>query len=149
MILQTNIKSNLNRISICRILLSLLLPILLGIIAYSFLTGMYQEPLYWLSMLFSFHKFLLLMFLPLLVYTLIMEYLGFKLIRNPKTSKVELKNVIIFLIGGTLIGLGYSLIANEKSSLSIHVILAFVCLMVTSIKLRFHIKERKIYSQNF
>ncbi len=135
-------KNNFTGIRIARILLSILLPTLSGIVIYSIITNIYKEPLFWLAVLFSIHSIILLMFLPSLVFTIIMEWLGIKLLQRPE-QKPGVKNIIIYLACGTMFGIFYSMIAEMTARVWIIFIPAITCFIVSLVKMAFHIKERK------
>jgi len=135
-------KNNFTGIKIARILLSILLPTLSGIVIYSIITNIYKESLFWLTVLFSIHSIFLLMLLPSLVFTIILEWLGIKLLQRPG-QKLGVKNKIIYLACGTLFGIFYSMVAELTAPFWILFISALTCFVVSFVKMAFHIKERK------
>jgi len=135
-------KNKHTRIKIVRILLSLLLPTLSGIVIYSIVTNIYKESLFWLAVLFSIHSIFLLMFLPSLVFTIIMEWLGIRLLQR-QGQKIRVSNIMIYLACGTLFGIFYSIIAELNAPAWILFISAFTCFMVSFVKMALHIRERK------
>lgn len=136
-------KSKLRRIRLTRIIFSLCLPPILGTIIYSFFSGFYQESLFWITFIISIPGIFLLMLIPSSIYTVLMEYLGRKLIQKPlKINTFSLK-VFMFLIIGTGLGNLYILLSDPGSSLIWHIIVTLMGLTVTGVKMRLHFKERK------
>lgn len=135
-------KNNFTGIRIARILLSILLPTPSGIVIYSIITNIYKESLFWLAVLFSIHSIFLLMFLPSIVFTIIMEWLGLKLLQRPG-QKIRLINITTYLACGTLFGILYSIIAEMTAPVWIIFTSVFTCFIVSLVKMAFHIKERK------
>lgn len=125
-------------IRITRILLSLTIPTLLGIVLYSCFSGMYQESLFWLGIIFTIPNLFLLMLLPLSIYTGIMEFLGKKLIQK---SNQTFLHSLIFLVVGSGIGICYSFISDD-CSMEWYVMIFITGLTVSSLKLWLHFKER-------
>jgi len=136
------LKNNFTGIKIARILLSILLPTLCGIVIYSILTNIYTESLFWVALLFSIHTIFLIMFLPTLVFTIIMEWLGIRILQTTG-QKPGIKNKIIYLACGTMFGIFYSIIAELTAQLWIIFISAFTCFMVSFVKMALHIREGK------
>jgi hypothetical protein len=129
------------KIKILRILFSLLFPPTIGILLYSLFSGFYKEPLFWLAIVFSLFKLFLFMLFLVLPYTVLMEFLGRKLIRDQKISNSILLNTFIFLAVGSGIGNLYMLI-SDGASFEWHFILFLTGLSVSSVKLWLHKKEK-------
>ncbi|MBN2355911.1 hypothetical protein JXO59_07345 [candidate division KSB1 bacterium] len=130
------------QIKIARILLSFFLPTLSGIILYSIIMQICQEPLFWIAVLFSVPSMLLLMFFPCLLFTVSMEYLGIKLIQQPG-RKINVFNKTAYLTCGMLFGIVYSIISELTASFWILSISAGVCLVTSLVKMALHIKEKE------
>jgi hypothetical protein len=94
-------RSKLRRIRLTRVILSLCLPSILGTIIYSFFSGFYQESIFWISFIMSIPGIFLLMLIPSSIYTVLMEYLGRKLIQKSLKRKKFSLRIFIFLFIGT------------------------------------------------
>lgn len=114
------------------------LPAVLGIISYSLITGFYREPLYWFGILFTIPKIIIFLFLPSLLYTIIMEILGIKLVQ--RHSHRILVNALIYLASGVLMGGLTALVLG--SFFWLFMIGILTGLLVTAIKLRLHLSQR-------
>jgi hypothetical protein len=136
-------KKKRKKIKIQRIIFSLFVPPFIGILLYSFFSGFYQEPLFWLAIVFSFVKLFLFMLLLVLPYTVLMEFLGKKLIQDQKISNNILFNNIIFLAVGSSI-LNLYLLISDKVSIEWHFIFFLTGLSVSSVKLLLHHKEKRL-----
>ena len=126
-----------------RILLSLLLPTLFGSVIYALITRAYDEPLFWLGILFSIPIVFLLMLLPSLLFTLIMEFLGLKLVQESKGQKVKFSKVVIYASSGTLFAVLYSIISEMRVSNWQVFISALTGFAVSIVLLALHIIERQ------
>ena len=118
----------------------MLLPTLLGTAAYSIITGFYREPLYWLGIFLTIPKLLLFMLLPSLLYTVIMEILGIKLIQRPEKLHQIRINVLIYMTTGVLMGGLITLVLGSFFWLCMIGILTG--LVVTTIKLTLHLSQK-------
>lgn len=131
------------RIRIMRIVLSLLLLPLFGIAFYFWFTGLYRESIFRLALLFSFPKIFLIMLLPSMVYTAIMEYSGLKLIQKQRQTSRILIHVLLYLLIGTFMGVFYELILTGKTGSDLYIIVLLTGFSVTIIKMALHFLERK------
>ena len=136
-------KSKLRRIRLTRVILSLCLPPILGTIIYSFFSGFYQETIFWIAFIISIPGIFLLMLIPSSIYTVLMEYLGRKLIQKPLKRKKFSLRVFIFLFTGTGFGNLYILFSDPGSSIIWHIIVTLMGLTVTLVKMRLHFRERR------
>jgi len=130
------------RIKMKRIILSLCLPTFLGVFIYSFSTGFYQEPLFWFAFMLSLPTLLLIAFIPSFIYTILMELVGIFLFHGLKPSDRRFAKVFLFLVTGSGIWNLYLLVADNRTSLEWHLIITLTALLVSILKLRFHLKER-------
>ena len=99
------------RIKIIRIILSLILLPFFGIVFYFWLTGLYREPIFIIYLIFALPRIYLIMLLPAILYTAMMEYLGIRLIQ--KSEKI-LITALLYLATGSLIFILYDLIFGRK-----------------------------------
>ena len=65
-----------------RIILSMVLPVVVGVLLHAVLSGLIGEPLYYLGLLYALPSIMLFMLLPSAVYAAVMEYTGKKIIRG-------------------------------------------------------------------
>ena len=110
-----------SKFKIKRIIISMIVPGLFGIGLYSWLSGFYSEPLFWLSIIFALPKlYVYLLLLPSLIYFITMEYLGQKLLQQARVHEKLVLKSYLFISTGTLIGglFGLILIANSMISSS-------------------------------
>jgi MFS family permease len=136
-------RSKLRRIRLTRVILSLCLPSILGTIIYSFFSGFYQESIFWISFIMSIPGIFLLMLIPSSIYTVLMEYLGRKLIQKSLKRKKFSLRIFIFLFIGTGLGNLYILLSDPGSSLIWHIVVTLMGLTVTFVKIRLHFRERR------
>jgi hypothetical protein len=138
------INSKVIRINIIRIAISMTLPFWAVIVFYSFLSGLYHEPLFGLGLIFSFPNLYVTILPVLICYTLVMEILGRKIIQ---TSYHNSLHSFVFLLTGSGIGMLYLLISDNRTSFEWYLVIFITGLSVSLIKLLLHLKE-KFYEYN-
>ena len=134
------VKDKKTHFRIIRIVLSLFMPAICGTIIYSIISGLYQEPLFWLVFVTSLPGIFLILLLPSLLYTFIMEYLGKKLFPDVSDSTKSYLKKIIFLVVGTGLFNLYLLISDWSASLDWHLIMALTGFSISFLKLVLHLR---------
>lgn len=129
------------KIRVIRIFVSLVFPLIAGITIYSVFSGFYHESLFWLGIVLSLPQFFIITLLPLMLFTLIMEFLGRRLIQNSKHSMI---NRLTFLLAGTMYWIAYLMLSDHGSGVEWYFIVAVMGIIVSSLKLWFHIRERSL-----
>ena len=135
----TKINSKARRIRIIRILISMTLPFLIGIILYALFSGLYREPLFGLGLIFSIPNLYVIILPVLLFYTIVMEILGKKIIQ---TLNYTAFHISIYLLTGSGIGMLYLAISDRRTAFEWYLIIFIIGLSVSLIKLLLHLKEK-------
>ena len=115
----------------------------MGTIIYSILSEFYKEPLFWLSLILAIPQLILIAFLPSLVFTIIMEFIGIKLFRTPKTHNNKFMKGLIFVLTGAVLGMFYLFTAENNPSYEWYLIITLIGISISIIKMKLHRVEAK------